>query len=296
MTSSPYPRWTILRQALEGPVDEAQAAVIEQKWDQALERARQEWPGVDVSESSFVAYVATRLRRGPDIEAALSLMNVPDLYICCACVSRVPGAAEALERRYFGEIASALRKVQGSRLMLEEVTQSVRESLFLPREGRDPQLSAYQGVGPLRRWVRIIALRAGFKALRSEQRLDETEPDEVERLSGPLAESDIELLHLRALYTREVKGALEDAIRSLKPDERELLRRYYFQDLGVVQLGELLGVHHTSISYRLGKARSKVLSATRRALMAKLNIGRAELDSLIRAIRSQVDVSGSVWG
>jgi RNA polymerase sigma-70 factor (ECF subfamily) len=107
----------------------------------------------------------------------------------------------------------------------------------------------------------------------------------------PLASGNPELDHLRGLYRAEFKSALEEAISSLDPDERKILRNYYYEGLGVERLGVLYNVDTRTAGRRIARARAKILSTTRRRLMAKLGLGRAELESILRAVRSGLEIS-----
>jgi RNA polymerase sigma-70 factor (ECF subfamily) len=50
-------------------------------------------------------------------------------------------------------------------------------------------------------------------------------------------------------------------------------------------------VHRSTAARQVARTRDALLAATRRALMARLHIGRREFESIMRLISSQLDVS-----
>jgi RNA polymerase sigma-70 factor (ECF subfamily) len=150
-------------------------------------------------------------------------------------------------------------------------------------------IASYSGRGELRAWFRITATREVLrlvKGARKDQPLDD------EALYDVFSPADSpELGHIKALYRAEFVAAFREAIASLTAKERTLLRQQALDGLSVDQLGTLYGVHRATVARWVAKARQKLLSRTRRSLMVKLKIGGADLDSILRLVRSRIDLS-----
>jgi RNA polymerase sigma-70 factor (ECF subfamily) len=58
-------------------------------------------------------------------------------------------------------------------------------------------------------------------------------------------------------------------------------------------LAEIYGVHRATVTRWLTKARERLLSSTRERLGARLDIGRSEIDSVMKWIGSRLDASVS---
>jgi RNA polymerase sigma-70 factor (ECF subfamily) len=85
--------------------------------------------------------------------------------------------------------------------------------------------------------------------------------------------------------------AFRDAIAALRKEERTLLRYHYLDGLGIDPLSLVLGVHRVTAARRLNKARSSVVQGTRALLTERLRVGSRDLESILRLIESQLDIS-----
>ena len=70
-----------------------------------------------------------------------------------------------------------------------------------------------------------------------------------------------------------------------------MLRFYLIDKLNIAEIGALFGLNRATIGRRIVDAREKVLEGTKRRLKERLRIPTVELDSLIAALQSQVELS-----
>jgi RNA polymerase sigma-70 factor (ECF subfamily) len=257
----------------------------------AIARARAAWPGVPLDEAAFQRRLEALAATAPDRQEWLLTAPIEDLAIAFACASGDRAALRELERVYFGELRAAISAAGVSHDDAPEILQEVRARLLVAEGGGLPRIAHYAGRGPLVGWLRVAAVRVALgerrkREARPEARVEEEALEHLAPRTG-----DPEVGHLRDRYGREFDRALAAALASLEPDDRTLLRLYYVSSVGVEKLGTLHRVHASTISRRLARARRMLLDEARRLLRASLRVSPAELESLLRAVRSGLHLS-----
>lgn len=250
--------------------------------------ARASWPSIDLSPSSFIAYVAERVEPGTAPQA-LAEIRIADVYLAFACVQGDTAALSQLERGYFRRLGSVVARIEPSRV--DEVVSALRQSLLLPP---DPGggLARYAGRAELRTWLRICAVRAAVKARTRLGKEPTVEQSVLEAMCVPDALGGRpEVGYERKRFAADVQRAMEVAFAELGPDDKSLLMQHYVDGLTTGQLGRLRGLHRVSISRHLVRARRVLLAATREHLIRKLSLTDSECDSVLRALKSQLDIT-----
>jgi RNA polymerase sigma-70 factor, ECF subfamily len=250
-----------------------------------IARARAAWADIDVADERFADFLGARVTPA-DLEAA----RAADLWAACACGSSDGRTITAVEARYFPDVDIALGKMGLSADRINDVKQSLRRVLFVgdPAAGVAPRITEYRGSGDLRAWLRVTAMRAALKLLRKENR--ETPTDDA-LLEARAHEDDPELAYMKAAYRASFKIAFQEALESLHARERTLLKQQIVDGLGIDELGALYQVHRATAARWVQSAREKLLTRTRRAFMLNARISSDECESIMRMVRSQLDVS-----
>jgi RNA polymerase sigma-70 factor (ECF subfamily) len=295
MTSAELPPLSAaLVGALQPPLlEQARAADdLEPRLERIVATAREAWPALALTDVAFVGYLAGRL--SPDIELATALaeLRAADLFLACGCARGDAAAMTAFETGYFNEIRHGYGRLKPSGASLEDVEQLLRLKLFVADGDRPAKISSYSGRGDLRSWLRVIVVRALVDLGRDGRRRGPelaVEPDELFALPSP--DEDPELAYLKEHYRQEFRAAFFAALAGRTPRERNLLRQRFVHGLTVDQIAPLYRVHRATAARWVGKARSDLLAGTRRELRARLRVGRSELESIMRLIQSQLDVS-----
>jgi RNA polymerase sigma-70 factor (ECF subfamily) len=254
----------------------------------ALAAARAAWPTVNVAPERFIGHLAGRLPPGQPAAAALRGMRTADLYLACACCDGDPEALRAFDAAYRRDVHAALAGLRLGAAEIDDLTQVLRARFFVGEEGAAPKIADYAGRGQLRGWVRAAATRTGLshiEARRPEVPLDEGLFDHVGSTGDP------ELDHLKRRYRAEFRRAFEEALASLAPREQMLLAQSFVDELSIDQIGVIHGVHRATAARWIVKAREALLSATRGKLCWLLDVDRFQVDSIMRFIASQLEVS-----
>jgi RNA polymerase sigma-70 factor, ECF subfamily len=251
----------------------------------AVSRSRAATPDVALADETFAAWLGARVPA-----AELEQARLEDLFIACGCAAGDTKALTAVEIRYFPDIDAALGKMGLSSDRIAEVKQGLRRLLFVgnAENGAPPRIAEYRGSGDLRSWLRVTATRAALKLIRKDNR--ETSGDDA-LLAARAPEDDPELAYMKAAYRAAFKIAFQEALESLHARERMLLKQQIVDGLGIDELGALYQVHRATAARWVASAREKLLSRTRRMFMMRARISSDECESIMRLVRSQLDVS-----
>jgi len=254
-----------------------------------LAEGREQWPGVEPDVEGFLAFLAQRLPpEGHPVEA-LAQLKTASLYLAYACLRGTPGAAEAFARAFHPVLGRALSGVTAEASQIDDIKQAVYQKLFVPAGDKTPAIHKYDGRGELRSWVRVTAVRMALNLHRDRRRERPLSPQVL--LTRPDDRIGPEEDYLKRLYSDAFKQAFEQALQSLRSEQRNLLRYYYIDSLTVEQIGHIYRVHKATISRRLADIREQLLTETRNHLVRQLDVGHTEFESIMRLIHSRLDAS-----
>ena len=247
-----------------------------------VRRAEARWPEFALDRHTFTSYLAERV--GDDYGDA----HPGDLYLACACAGGNAAAIAVFERDYLGIIRGAVGRIDLADDARDDVAATLREELIYGRGGRPPKLAQYSGRGSLKGWLRVTATRTALKSARRDRRI--AGDDGV--LDGVAASvAAPELIYIQKKYRDEFAAAFRDAMSRLSSRQRTLLRQKFVDGLTGDELAALYRVHRSTIVRRLAAARDAVLSHTRQSLVDRLDVAGSELDTILRAVRSQLEFS-----
>jgi RNA polymerase sigma-70 factor (ECF subfamily) len=102
---------------------------------------------------------------------------------------------------------------------------------------------------------------------------------------------DPELAYLKSHYRELMQSAFADAVASLEPRQRLALRYQLVEHLNTERIGALFGVHAATARRWVALAREQLWNATRHGVMHRLGIRPAEFESIVRLVRSELDMS-----
>ena len=255
--------------------DEVNVDALERAWD----RGRKRWPDLELDPETFAAAVAERLDADVSLDDALERLHIEDLYLVVCCVEGSDPALAAFDAGYLRPVVAALAVADGDR---DEVAQRMRTSLLV-RAGNEPRLRTYRARGPLKRWIRVGALRAAL-AIRPRRTDDEA--------LGALVDpgGDPELLYLRELYSDELRQTLTDAFDALDRRSRSLLRHSLVDRLTVDQIARIYHVPRATAGRHVLQARQQLVETTRARLKARFDWSSRQLQSVLRMIESNADL------
>jgi len=213
-------------------------------------------------------------------------LRLDDLVIAHHAALGRPTAVAAIRLLLEG-LRGPLRRTGADPQQIDELLADLPAELLSPRDHAAPRIHGYAGKGALGGWLRVVAVRAMI------DRRGKTSTHDDDGAVADLAAPDLdpELALLRRQYATEFRTAFAAAIGILPPDDRLLLRQHHLDGLGIDRLAALHGIHRATAARRLVAAREVVYDTVRRRLLAELEIGGQTFESLLRVVRSELDLS-----
>lgn len=262
----------------EALATEDRADVLAPLVARAWERARAAHPRIAIGDVVALAYIGARIAEPADLERR----NLEDLYLACGCAHGDRAALETLETTTLPVVTRAL-----SRLASPDVLQMLREQMLVGSGGA-PGIAAYDGRAPLAIWLRVCATRIGLRESERDRRL-ELDDERLDAIAPGVP--DPELAYLQRHYGAQFRSAFAEAVKSLAPRERNLLRHSVVDGLGIDQIAAIYHIHRATAARQLKQIRATLVATTRERMRSALGIGETELESIFRVLVGMADVT-----
>lgn len=234
--------------------------------------ARATAPEGSFDEEAFADFLAAR----PGCEP----IHGGDLLLVYLCSLGDKAAQQRLDAEYLSQLPIVVAAVDANPVFVADVVQELKIKLYAER-----RLAQYGGRGALGAWLRRAALNTASAMLQPSR-----SPYPLDPMSESVA-PDAELTFLKSRYRDDFRRAFVDALQSLSPRERTVLRLNSLSDVSIDELGHMYHVHRATAARWVQRARDAIAERTREALVARLRLNKEELDELLRLLRSQLDVS-----
>jgi RNA polymerase sigma-70 factor, ECF subfamily len=210
-----------------------------------------------------------------------------ELELAAAAARGDRAAIERIEHDILPAAVAALRALGVAPDAIDECLQRVRVTLLVGRDDGHPRLLDYRGRGSLRAWVRVVAVR---ESLMLQRRKDVPLGDAV-LAAVPDPADDPELRYLRDDLREELRAAIASALATLDPRDRTLLRYSLLDGLTLDEIGAIYHVNKSSVSRWLARTRERLWEAARDQLAIRLEGQNDTISSLVRSLRSGLDLS-----
>lgn len=244
---------------------------------------RQTYPDIGADAGEFAAYLGQRIPSDVDAKAALQDRAIGDLYLAFGALAGDPAASRLVEERF-----AALVGVLVQQNIVEDLARDTVQRLRLQMlAGERPGLRTYGGIGSLKAWLRISAMR---EAIRLQRKARGHDADELTEAFADAA-ADPALQYQRQLYQAEFRTAFEEAVSRLSVRDRNLLRQSILLGATIDDIGSVYQVHRATAARWIAAARERLVEATRQRMIELLKIAPEEYDSILTLIDSQLDVS-----
>ena len=235
------------------------------------------WPLAEqfgLTREAFEAALGERVKtEGGDVEG---------LVLAAACAAGLAPALAALDRDVLPDVRKALLR-RADAALVEDVLQQTRVKLVL---GTPPGFTQYAGRGPLRGFVRTVAvhLLANLEAAKKPM-------DSDERLAMLPGAAEVEAGLLRADQQQHFKEAFAAAVAGLTVRQRSLLRLNLVEGLSIDEIAPMFGAHRSSAARWLSEAKDSLAKLTRQELASRLRLEGEALESLLRSVQNRFDLS-----
>jgi RNA polymerase sigma-70 factor (ECF subfamily) len=252
------------------------------------DEAEAAWPDVYLPRATFAAKLNAVLAE-TGTTAATDLYHV-DLYLAVACSAGDPAAIAAFSRRYLENVAHYVRRFADHVALFDEVRAQLEDKLLFAAEaGHPPRIAQYAGRGPLEAWVALAAQRSLLSMLRARGSVSRSDPTEG-LWEVWTATADLER-DLSQRYAETIKEALRLVVQSLPVRQRMILRLSIVEDVSLSQIARMLKVNQSTISRTFHLSLDRVNEELRTKLKAIHGMRDSEVESVVRELRSRIDLS-----
>ncbi|HKQ51738.1 MAG TPA: sigma-70 family RNA polymerase sigma factor [Pyrinomonadaceae bacterium] len=213
----------------------------------------------------------------------IDALHADDLCLVVACERGDQQAWGDLVAQYGVTVRSAARSASSNEDAAEDLAQSIWAELHGLRvrdDGRPSgKIAYYSGRGSLGGWLRAVVGQLAVDQHRKSSRLVQTELDtDFDRLardshqaedsfSAAQAAPDPETALGEQRAAGDVEAALAKVLGQLAPEDRLLVKLYYFDGLRLREAGAVLGVHEATASRRLTRIHGEVRERVETILM-----------------------------
>jgi RNA polymerase sigma-70 factor (ECF subfamily) len=258
----------------------------------ACARGRAAFKALVLDDLTFAKHLARAIKIGGTDPRAISTLAIEDLFLACACLVGIEGAAAAFSARHGATIRGTItRMVRGADN--GEVEQQLTAALLVGSVATPARIGSYAGKAPLDRWLGVAAQRAALMWLR-ENRTEARARDgaAAEPVAG--GHTDPEMAFLKNRYRGDFEQALKESLGRLPERQRTLLRLHLVNGVSTEKIGQMFAVSQPTASRWLAAARETLLDDIKATLGNRLGASSDELASLAGMVASRLDLSLSM--
>ena len=217
-----------------------------------------------------------------DVSSFVDELRADDLCLILACERGDERAWEDLVANFDSTVKSAARKISPNTEDAEDLASSIWAELYGLRQDADgnkkSKLAYYSGRGSLAGWLRAVVSQLAIDQYRKQSKFVQIEESrEFENLAEESSnnagnagvlhhnESPEELLSEKRTAD-DVASALQAAIAGLEPEDRLIVKLYYFDDLKLKDIASTFGYHEATASRKLVRVQSEIRKSVEREL------------------------------
>ncbi len=251
-----------------------------------VEDARRTWPTLDIPPIWFIPYLAERLPPATDVMQCIQNIQTRDLYIACGVANLVPNAVDLFERHFGNKIKECLSRYENIPDREGRIQQQILDKL-LTMDGNGPgTIAQFRGRGSLISWLRVTATHMAIRKRKTKY------PQGAKQYGLPKMDSPgAGFMYIRHNLRQQYKRAFQEAMTSLTPRERNLLRQRILDGMTIDDIAAFHSAHRVTASKWLVTLRQKLSETTLEIMADRLNISTDEYEDIMQIIHAQLDFS-----
>ena len=242
-----------------------------------------------------------------EIKEFIDGIRADDLCLIIACENGVETAWNDLVKSFDATVKSAARAISKNAEDAEDLASSIWAELYGLKHDKDgklkSKLSYYSGRGSLGGWLRAVTSQLAIDQFRKMKKLVQIEEDrEFENLAQSSAEktgndsvvsksANPEEIFSENEAQKDVSNALKKAIAELEPEDRLILKLYYFEDLKLKDIGATLGFHEATASRKLARLQSEIRKSVEKILHKEYGWKQEEIKRQLSETASKLGIS-----
>ena len=252
---------------------------------EVIAEARRTWPTVDIPPTWFIPYLSERISPSTDIIDAIRNVESSDLYLACAVAHLDPQGLEAFDHSYGKNIDQCLARCENLGDGNVQTRDEIFHSLFRVDSVRPGEIAQFNGCEPLISWLRVLTTQI--------KRRDSRPPPKKNHGTSQLSTSHAapEAIMLPTCLKESYLHAFSQAMRSLLPRERNLLRQRIVDGMSLDEISAFHSVHRVTASRWLVKVRERLSQRTTQLMLRNLDATSDVHPMVQRIIHSHLDFS-----
>lgn len=241
-----------------------------------------------------------------EISEFLDALNADDLCLIIACENGEESAWSDLVTKFDSTVKQAARKISNNVEDSEDLASSIWAELYglKEKDGKAKgKLSYYSGRGSLAGWLRAVVSQLAVDQFRKQSKFVQIEEArEFENLANESSEKDENSLLTahgespedilsRTESQKDVADAFRQAIQHLESEDRLILKLYYFDELKLKDIGNMLGFHEATASRKLVRIQQDLRKFAEKTLAEKHGWKPDEVKKHLAESASKLDIS-----
>jgi RNA polymerase sigma-70 factor, ECF subfamily len=257
--------------------------------DRAILGAERAWPAFRVPPETFRKHLLAILEgAGSDAAQTMENLHASDLYLAHACALGVPAAIEAFAATHLASVGQHVHGYED--VSADAVRRELEDTLILGKSELGPRIAKYEGRGPLGAFVKRAAQYAAATLRRRAAAQREVEwIDELASVICSPPESTKRVVVSR--YSAVIQEAVLAALWTLDRRQRMVVRLHLTEGVALTRIAKMFNVNQSTVSRWLQAAIDHLYAEIRRAVRDAHGVDGSELESIVRDVRSQVDLS-----
>ncbi len=242
-----------------------------------------------------------------EIMAFVDEIRADDLCLILACEKSDEKAWEDLVTNFDATVKSTARKISANNEDAEDLASSIWAELYGLKHDADgklkTKLSYYSGRGSLGGWLRAVVSQLAVDQYRKQSKLVQIEENrEFENLANESSEKNDGLnvvthtetpeeIFSEKRTTKDVSEAFSQAVNELEAGDKLLLKLYYFDDLKLKDIGQILGFHEATASRKLVRVQTEIRKAVEIILKNRHGWNEMEVKQNLSETASKLGIS-----
>jgi len=241
-----------------------------------------------------------------EITLFIDEIRADDLCLIIACEKGDEKAWEDLVANFDSTVKSAARKISPNSEDAEDLASSIWAELYGLRQDADgnrkSKLAYYSGRGSLAGWLRAVVAQLAIDQFRKQSKLVQIEESlEFEKLANEASEhsnngivshhNNPEELFSEKQTAGDVTRALKTAIEYLEPEDKLILKLYYFDDLKLKDIAGAFGYHEATASRKLARIHTEIRRAVEKSLRNEHDWNESEVKRYLSETASKLGIN-----
>lgn len=261
-----------------------------------VDEFHQKWTDIRLSWQRFgevlAAIIATRLQSFPagslpSAEELLKTLVLDDLFLATACAEGDNQAWQIFKNQYQNFIYEIALRYLKNQHQASELANSLYADLYFSSDDTSSKIASYNGLGSLKGWLRVIIYRKVVDRHRHLSKINEVslspaEPkddDDKLHFEQTLAndvQKEPDQQYFRNKYKNMFQKIVPQAIKQLTSKEKFILDCYYLKNLKEKEIADVYGVHESTASRWLAKARQNMRTTIEKMMYTQFNLTKKD--------------------